>query len=79
MLIVARQNIEKYMIYNTVTDDFLGVNLKYEDAVDKIANYKGISVDDACERVEHPEPVCHIFKHLGIDTDNLCWKCKRND
>lgn len=66
MLIVSRQSEfeDKFAIWNTVTDEFLGVNLGKYEAVGKIMDYKGCSFDNALSRVEHPQPFIDIAKYI---------------
>lgn len=66
MLIVAKQDDEKFAIWNTVTDDFLDVNLSKTDAISKIMNYKGCSKEVALSRVEHPQPFSDIASEIGF-------------
>lgn len=65
MLIVALQDeLGKYAIWNTVTDEFLGVNLGKYEAVGKIIDYKGCDFADALERVDNPQPFSDIAKQI---------------
>ena len=67
MLIVALQDDvdNLYAIWNTVTDRFLGVNLREYETVGIIMDYKGnYTFEKALERVEHPQPFKDIAKHL---------------
>lgn len=67
MLIVALQDDvdNLYAIWNTATDQFLGVNLGKYEAVGIIMDYKGdYTFETALERVEHPQPFKDIAKHL---------------
>lgn len=67
MLIVALQDdIDNlYAIWNTVTDQFLGVNLGKYEAVGIIMDYKGdYTFEKTLERVEHPQPFKDIAKCL---------------
>lgn len=67
MLIVALQDdIDNlYVIWNTVADRFLGVNLGKYEAVGIIMDYKGdYTFEEALDRVEHPQPFINIAKHL---------------
>lgn len=68
MLIVALQSdIDNlYAIWNTVTDEFLGVNLGKYEAVGKIMDYKGCNFKDALERVENPQPFIDIAKQIEL-------------
>lgn len=67
MLIVALQDeLGKYAIWNTVTDEFLGVNLGKYEAVGKIMDYKGCNFVDALERVDKPQPFSDIAKQIRI-------------
>lgn len=68
MIIVALQNSidGKYAIWNTVTDEFLGVNLGKYEAVRKIIDYKGCNFEDALSRVCNPQPFSDIAKQIGI-------------
>lgn len=67
MLIVALQDdIDNlYAIWNTATDQFLGVNLGKYEAVGIIMDYKkDYTFEKALDRVEHPQPFKDIAKHL---------------
>lgn len=67
MLIVALQdNADNlYAIWNTVTDQFLGVNLGKYEAVGIIMDYKeNYTFETALDRVEHPQPFKDIAKCL---------------
>lgn len=67
MLIVALQDDvdNLYVIWNTVTDRFLGVNLGKYEAVGIIMDYKkDYTFEKALDRVEHPQPFKDIAKHL---------------
>ena len=67
MLIVALQDDvdNLYAIWNTATDQFLGVNLGKYEAVGIIMDYKGdYTFETALEKVEHPQPFKDIAKHL---------------
>lgn len=67
MLIVALQDkLGKYAIWNTVTDEFLGVNLGKYEAVGKIMDYKGCNFKDALERVDNPQSFSDIAKKIEI-------------
>ena len=68
MLIVALQSeIDNlYAIWNTVTDEFLGVNLGKYETVGKIMDYNGCNFKDALERVDNPQPFSDIAKQIGI-------------
>lgn len=71
MIIVALQNSidGKYAIWNTVTDEFLGVNLGKYEAVGMIMDYKKCSYSDALSRVEHPQPFNDISKHIELGSE----------
>lgn len=67
MLIVALQDdIDNlYAIWNTVTDQFLGVNLGKYEAVGIIMDYTGnCNFVDAYSRVQNPQPFKDIAKCL---------------
>lgn len=66
MLIVALQNSidDKYAIWNTITDEFLGVNLGKYEAVGMIMDYKKCSYSNALSRVEHPQPFKDILRYI---------------
>lgn len=68
MIIVAKQDEvdDLYVIWNTVTDRFLGVNLGKYEAVGIIMDYKRCSFSDALSRVDNPQPFCDIAKHIEI-------------
>lgn len=71
MLIVALQDdIDNlYAIWNTVTDRFLGVNLGKYEAVGIVMDYKECNYETALNRVEHPQPFCHIAEKIVEGTD----------
>ena len=66
MLIVALQSEfeDKFAIWNTVTDEFLGVNLGKYEAVGKIMDFKECGFDEALSRVECPQPFSDITKYI---------------
>ena len=65
MLIVALQDeFGKYAIWNTVTDEFLGVNLGKYETVGKIMDYKKCNYADALKRVDNPQPFSYILKQI---------------
>ena len=67
MLIVALQDDvdNLYAIWNTVSDRFLGVNLGKHEAVGIIMDYKGnYTIEEALDRVEHPQTFIDIAKCL---------------
>ena len=67
MLIVALQDeLGKYALWNTVTDEFLGVNLGKYETVGKIMDYNGCNFKDALERVDHPQPFSDIAKQIEL-------------
>lgn len=66
MLIVAKQDDEKFAIWNTVCDDFVGVNLSKKGAIAKIMNYKGCSEEEALSRVEHPQSFSDIASEIAF-------------
>ena len=68
MLIVALQDdIDNlYAIWNTVTDQFLGVNLGKYEAVGIIMDYKRCNFKDALERVDNPQPFSDIAKQIEL-------------
>ncbi len=73
MLIVAKQdNVDNlYVIWNTVTDRFLGVNLSYDDCIKTVMEYKGCSYEDAKERADYPQPFGDIAEQIywGVEPD----------
>lgn len=65
MLIVGLQDeLGKYAIWNTVTDEFLGVNLGKYQAVGIIMDYKECGFSDALKRVDNPQPFSDILKRI---------------
>lgn len=67
MLIVALQDDvdNLYVIWNTVTDRFLGVNLGKYEAVGIIMDYtENCNFADAFSRVQNPQPFKDIAKCL---------------
>lgn len=67
MLIVALQDDvdNLYVIWNTVTDRFLGVNLGKYEAAGIIMDYKGnYTFEEALDRVQNPQPFKDIAKCL---------------
>lgn len=66
MLIVAlKDDVDGlYAIWNTVKDRFLGVNLGYNECIGIVADYKGISFEQAKSRVDHPQPFSDIAKQI---------------
>ena len=66
MLIVAKQDFEKFAIWNTVFDEFLGVNLTKEQAILEIMAYKACDRESALLRVENPQPFSDIAKEIEI-------------
>lgn len=66
MLIVALQDDvdNLFVIWDTVTDRFLGVNLPSEDAVKIVMDRKGCSYENAKSRVEHPQSFGDIAKYI---------------
>lgn len=87
MLIVALQDDvdNLYAIWDTVTDRFLGVNLKKDKAVDVIMEYKSTySYEQALDRVEHPQPFYDIAECIcdelkAIEKERLFYKNKLMD
>ena len=79
MLIVALQDDvdNLYVIWNTVTDRFLGVNLRKNEAIEIIREYKGnYTYEDALSRVEYPQPFSDIAKHIiNGNKDGIYVKC----
>lgn len=53
-----------FAIWDTVTDRFLGVNLKESDAISIIMNKKDCSEEDAHSRIAHPAMFSEIAKHI---------------
>lgn len=66
MLLVAKQDEvdNLFAIWDTVTDRFLGVNLKESDAISIIMNKKDCSEEDAHSRIAHPAMFSEIAKHI---------------
>ena len=66
MIIVALQNSidGKYAIWNTVTDEFLGVNLGKYEAVGMIMDYKKCSYADAIKRVVNLQHFSDILRQI---------------
>ena len=66
MLLVAKQDeVDNFFaIWDTVTDRFLGVNLKESDAISIIMNKKDCSEEDAHSRIAHPAMFSEIAKHI---------------
>ena len=87
MLIVALQDdIDNlYAIWDTVTDRFLGINLKKDKAVDVIMEYKSdYSYEQALDRVEHPQPFYDIAECIcdelkAIERERMIHKYKMMD
>lgn len=53
-----------FVIWDTVTDRFLGVNLNEDCAIEIIRNKKNCSYEDAECRVKHPQPFSDIAKAI---------------
>lgn len=69
MLIVAKHNSydERYAIFDTVTEEFHGVELTKFTAVGIIMDVKGYKAEDfekALSRVEKPQPFRDIAKYF---------------
>lgn len=66
MLLVAKQDEvdNLFAIWDTVTDRFLGVNLKESDAISIIMNKKDCSEEDAHSRIAHPAMFSEIAKYI---------------
>lgn len=64
MIVALQDEIGVYAIWNTVTDEFLGVNLGKFEAVGKIMDYNGCNFADALERVCNPQPFRDIVKQI---------------
>ena len=73
MLLVAKQDEvdNLFAIWDTVTDRFLGVNLKESDAISIIMNKKDCSEEDAHSRIAHPAMFSEIAKHIMTDVDKI--------
>lgn len=73
MMIVALQdNTDNlFAIWDTVTDRFLGVNLRESDAIKIVMNKKRCSEDEARSRIVHPAMFSEIAGHImcGFETD----------
>lgn len=77
MLIVAKQDDEKFAIWNTVTDEFVGVNLSKDDAVLEIMADRCCTREAALSRVEHPQPFSDIARLIDDgDCDNELHKIR---
>ena len=68
MLIVALQDKAngKYAIWNTVCDEFLGVNLSKEDAILEIMSYKVCNREVALSRVDNPQQFKDIVEKMDV-------------
>lgn len=60
MLIVATQDNylgEKWCLWDTIYDEFVGVNLSKEEAIEAVLKFKGdkYTRQDAVSRVEHAQ------------------------
>lgn len=68
MLIVALQDSvdNLFSIWDTVTDQFLGVNLPEDKAIKIIMNKKQCSYGEAKSRTKHPQPFSDIAKAVDV-------------
>lgn len=69
MLIVSKVDDvdNKYMVWNTVTDDFLCFMTGYNQTIGALMDYRnGYSYEDAKGRVDRPQPFSDIEKAMGI-------------
>ncbi len=73
MLIVALQDVcepKRYAVWNTVTDEFVGVNLNRDDCAALVAEYREAPIEYGYRRVDRCQSFMDIVRAMSFDEKN---------